>query len=64
MNIEIIRDYFDCVNLGNYDLDGVEFTDDDFHTIAKRAKSDNDLEKVVHEYLLEVREVLDIGLED
>ena len=64
MNIEMIRDYFDGVNLGNYDLDGVEFTDDDFRTIAERTKSESNLEKVVHEYLLEVREVLDIGLED
>ena len=63
-DIEVIKDYFDSIDLGDYDLDGVEFTDDDFETMAERFEREDDLEKVVHEYLLEVREVLDNGLED
>lgn len=63
-SIEMIKDYFDDIDLGDYDLDGIEFTDDDFETMAERFERENDLEKVVHEYLLEVREVLDNGLKD
>ena len=63
--IEIIREYFETVNLGYYGLEGCEFTDDDFNTIASRMKNDIDnLEAVMHDYLLEIREVLDEGLED
>lgn len=65
MNIEEIRDYVDGINLEDYELGGVEITDDDFETIAKRmANSNKSLEETVDEYLFEIREVLDDGLEE
>ena len=61
--LETIRDYFETINLGDYDLEGCEFTDDDFRTILLRVENgDSGLEEVVHQYLLEIREVLDEGL--
>lgn len=60
-----VEEYFDTVNLGDYDLEGCEFTEDDFDTIKKRWHSGGEkLETVVHDYLLEIREVLDAGLDD
>ena len=59
-----IKEYFETINLGNYDLEGVEFTEDDFYIIAERLKDKNkNIEKVFDEYLCEVREILDSGLE-
>jgi hypothetical protein len=62
----LIEEYFETeINLRDYDLEGCEFTEDDFRTIAvKWETSGKSLEKVVHEYLLSIREVLDNGLED
>lgn len=51
-------------NLGNYDLDGVEFTEDDCTNIAQRVVSGMTLESAMHTYLLEIRDVLDAGLDD
>ena len=64
-HIKKIGDFFETINLGDYDLEGVEFTEDDFVTIAERLKNSNKtLEEIVDKYLYEIREVLDIGLEE
>ena len=51
-------------HLGDYDLDGVEFTHDDYEEIARRVVAGESLDAVVHQYLLETRELLDAGLDD
>ena len=51
--------------LEDFDLGGVEITDDDYNTIIKRVSDSdelNPLERIVKEYLWEIREVLDNGL--
>jgi hypothetical protein len=67
------------VNLGDYDLEGVELTDDDIDTLTSRVCSIRDVEfintlmsnryvdvlmPIVSEYLCEIRDVLDAGLEE
>jgi hypothetical protein len=51
-------------NLGDYDLGGVEFTHDDCEEIARRVVAGESLDTVVHQYLLDTRELLDAGLDD
>lgn len=64
-NVLAVKEYFETVNLGNYNLEGCEFTENDFSIIEKRWKSGKEiLETVVHNYLLEIREILDAGLEE
>lgn len=62
--VKRVREHFDGVNLGDYDLEGVEFTEDDFSTISERVEKGCSVEAAVHSYLLEIREVLDAGLEE
>ena len=65
LDIESIRDYMGSVCLDDYDLGGCEIAEDDFYTIRERLlDSGSKLEDVVHQYLLEIREVLDEGLEE
>lgn len=52
------------INLGDYDLDGVEITEDDFVNIAQRIVSGTALTDAIHACLLEIREALDVGLDD
>ena len=56
----------DRVDLGNYELDGVEFTDDDIDNMTLMMFNAHamDAKDIVHEYLVGIREVLDAGLED
>ena len=62
---ERAKEHMDSIRLGDYDLDGVEITDDDYVNIGRRvAKSREPLSDAVHQYLLSVREVLDNGLDD
>ena len=64
LDIESIRDYMDSVCLDDYDLGGCEITEDDLFAIRERVHdSGSKLEDVVHQYLLEIREMLDDGLE-
>lgn len=63
--LEMIEEYFSSLNLGDYDLGGCEFAEDDFKTVLKRMEDGGkDLKEVVHQYLLEIREILDEGLEE
>lgn len=50
--------------LGDYDLEGVEFTHDDACTIAQRVVAGEQLDAVVHQYMLETRVLLDEGLDE
>jgi hypothetical protein len=52
------------VHLGDYDLEGVEFTHDDAFAIAQRVVAGEQLDAVVHQYMLETRVLLDEGLEE
>lgn len=73
-----VIDTLEKANLGDYDLEGVEITDDDVDTLTRRiyAMRDADfiyalthdskhnvLAPIVEEYLIGIREVLDAGLE-
>jgi hypothetical protein len=42
----------------------VEFTHDDCEEIARRVVAGESLDTVVHQYLLDTRELLDAGLDD
>lgn len=62
---EKVKEYFDTINLNHYDLGGCEFQDDDFKIIAERVEAGKGtIESVTDDYLYEVREILDEGLED
>lgn len=64
-NYHLVKEYFETINLGDYDLEGCEFTDDDFRDIAvKWERSGKSLEEVVDELLYQIREILDNGLEE
>ena len=53
------------VEYQRYDDMVVEFQDDDFETIAKRVDAGKgNIESVTDDYLYEVREILDEGLDD
>lgn len=62
---EKVKEYFDTINLNHYGLGGCEFQDDDFEIIAERVEAGKGtIESVTDDYLYEVREILDEGLED
>lgn len=61
---ERAREKINHTNLGDYDLGGVEITDDDCVNIACRVIDGTELSEAVTQYLCEVREVLDAGLDD
>ena len=67
LTIEFIEDFFETnINLNDYDLGGVEIVEDDFKTILERANknTNKNLEDIISDYLYEIREILDAGLED
>lgn len=66
MLIEDVRAYIKTLNLNDYDLGGCEVdTDEDCEIILKRLNNSNDtLENIVENYLYEIREILDNGIED
>lgn len=60
-----VKEYFDTINLNRYDLGGCEFGEEDFETIAERVDAGKGtIESVTDDYLYEVRDILDEGLED
>lgn len=61
---EKVKEYFETINLNRYDLGGCEFTDEDFETIAERVDAGKGtIESVTDNYLYEIREILDEGLD-
>ena len=63
--MERIKAYFETVNLNDYDLGGVEITEEDFEEmLAELEKGGKDVKTVVDDYLYGVRAVLDAGLPD
>lgn len=65
MDIKKVKGYFETINLGDYDLDGCEITYENFETIAERVNAGKGtIESVTDDYLYEIREILDEGLED
>jgi hypothetical protein len=65
MTVEKVEKYFEAINLNHYGLGGVEITEDDYQVIADKVNATGDsLKTVVDEYLYEIREILDEGLED
>lgn len=63
--LEKVKEHFKTINLNRYDLGGCEFVEEDFETIAERVDAGKGtIENVTADYLYEVREILDEGLED
>lgn len=63
--IEKVKKYFETINLNRYDLGGCEIVEEDLKTIAERIDSGKgSLEDVVDEYLYEIRDILDEGIDD
>lgn len=60
---EKVRAYIKTINLNDYDLGGVEITDEDIMMIVEEIEAGTKLETAVEEYLLEVRRILDEGLD-
>lgn len=64
MNIEEIKKYVESVNLNDWELGGVEITEEDLYEVKKLVEAGKTLEDAVDTYLKKVREILDEGLED
>ena len=78
LTLKDVKSHFDTLNLNRYDLGGCEFVEDDFIIVKQRVeeeikkKSKNNesidipaiLKEKMDEYLYEVREIFDEGLED
>lgn len=63
--IEKIKHYVESLNLNDFDLGGCEITEEDYQAIMEKMEGQNlSLSDAVYEYLLEIREVLDDGLDD
>lgn len=60
---EKVRAYIKTINLNDYDLGGVEITDEDIMMIVEEIEAGTKLETAVEEYLLEVRRILDESLD-
>lgn len=65
MKIETIREYMSGIRLSEYELDGVEIpTDEDCEAVLQKINETGcSLKEAVHELLLQIREVLDMGLD-
>ena len=61
-----IKEYIEnAINLNDYDLGGVEITDEDIESICICAeKNPHLLPSIVDDYLYDIRDVLDAGLEE
>lgn len=65
MTVENVKEYLKAVNLNDYDLGGVEITEEDCEKIVNEVNSDgSNLVNVVSQYLYRIREILDAGLDD
>lgn len=66
--VDDIKAYLQDVNLGDYDLGGVELTEEDYEAILRHVQATEEgertLEEIVDAYLFEVRDILDAGLEN
>ena len=59
-----IEDILEHTNLDDYELGGVEITQDDVTNIASKIHAGDDINTAVDEYLTGIREVLDAGLDE
>lgn len=64
MNIEEIREYVKTVNLGDYDLGGVEITEEDLEEIKTLVGDGKTLKEATDNVLYGIRKTLDEGLEE
>lgn len=66
LSIEEVRSHIETLNLNDYDLGGCEVgSDEDCEMIIERInRGEGDLEEVTNNFLYQVRDVLDEGLED
>lgn len=66
MTKEDVRNYIDDeIDLDDYDLDGVEISDEDCEEIAEKVNSGNyELSDAVDEVFEGIREILDEGLDE
>ena len=63
-NLRKVKEYFETLNLNDFDLGGVEIVEEDFETMAEKLNKNTDVKDVVEEYLYDVRKILDEELED
>lgn len=59
-----VEEAFRNIRLGDYDLDGVEITPEDIANVTLRVMAGADAADAWHDYLLSIRETLDIGLDE
>ena len=61
---EEIKKYVDSLNLNDYDLGGVEITDEDIDNIVEKVLHGVNIESATDEMLYDIRNTLDEGLDD
>lgn len=59
-----VKEYFETLNLNDFNLGGVEIVEEDFEAMAEKLNKNTDVKNVVEEYLYNVRKILDEELED
>jgi hypothetical protein len=63
MTAEKVKEYIESINLDDYDLGGVEITEEDYEEIAHRVNgTGGNLSNAVDTYLYGIRATLDEGL--
>lgn len=64
MSIEEIKTYVDNLNLNDYDLGGVEITEEDLQEIKTSIDAGKTIKEAVDDCLYGIREILDAGIDD
>lgn len=59
-----VKEYLSGINLNDYDLGGVEITDEDIRQIECKINRGDSLEEAVESQLCSIRRILDEGLYD
>ena len=63
MTINKVKEHLNNINLGDYDLGGVEIDEEDYESIIRMMNNGKSLEEATHECLLGIRNVLDEDLD-
>ena len=56
---EKIKEYLNNINLNDYDLGGVEISDEDINNIEEKVLKGKNIEVATNEVLYDIRDVLD-----
>ena len=62
--MEKLKAYLETINLNDYDLGGVEITEEDLEMIYEEMQCGTSMKTAVDDHLYEIRRVLDEGLDD